>query len=248
MERPGFTLIELLVVIAIIAILAALLFPVFAHARERARAAQCQSNLRQIGGAFLQYFQDWDDTLPGYFAEYTDGVPTVTWKDQVFPYIRSRDIFLCPTNPVGWGDHGEYWASMGLPGEALPDPWKRFPVSYGMNAAMLHSYNWEGDTTRFNATLGEYPDPANTIAVGETRFSDAVTPFFRRLFEIALVGPAHHHDGRINILFLDGHVKALKAAQTFVPKWLWGPERLWPELQGRYNVDRLIEDIPPEFR
>jgi prepilin-type N-terminal cleavage/methylation domain-containing protein len=99
----GFTLIELLVVIAIIAILAAILFPVFAQARESARLTQCSSNLRQIGQAILMYSDDHDETLPprraflrGDFAENL----CLTWKHLILSYHKNADIFRCPTNPA----------------------------------------------------------------------------------------------------------------------------------------------------
>jgi prepilin-type N-terminal cleavage/methylation domain-containing protein/prepilin-type processing-associated H-X9-DG protein len=87
-RRPGFTLIELLVVIAIIAILAAILFPVFAQAREKARQASCSSNLKQIGLAVLMYAQDYDETLP-FAAVNPPGVPLIMWYDLVEPYVKS---------------------------------------------------------------------------------------------------------------------------------------------------------------
>ena len=90
---PGFTLIELLVVIAIIAILAAILFPVFARARENARRSSCQSNLKQIGLGFIQYTQDYDQYLP---ATQTSS-PTKTWPTLIDPYIKSGQIYICPS-------------------------------------------------------------------------------------------------------------------------------------------------------
>src|SRR3954469_17430376 len=89
----GFTLIELLVVIAIIAILAAILFPVFARARENARRAACQSNLKQIGLGIAQYTQDYDERLPGVGGQNT----TYSWRSRIDPYIKSTQIFLCPS-------------------------------------------------------------------------------------------------------------------------------------------------------
>ncbi|MDR3710753.1 MAG: DUF1559 domain-containing protein [Capsulimonadaceae bacterium] len=89
----GFTLIELLVVIAIIAILAAILFPVFAAAREKARGAACLSNLKQLGLAYSQYEQDYDETVPSGTNPYGGGNG---WAGQVYPYVKSLNVFLCP--------------------------------------------------------------------------------------------------------------------------------------------------------
>ena len=107
----GFTLIELLVVIAIIAILAAILFPVFAQAREKARQTSCLSNNKQIGLATMMYIQDYDETFPmepWFNNNAGDGVPVVgsgvagespfNYKDELTPYIKSQQIWICPTN------------------------------------------------------------------------------------------------------------------------------------------------------
>ena len=94
--RSAFTLIELLVVIAIIAILAAILFPVFARARENARRSSCQSNLKQIGLGILQYTQDYDEKYPAGFMP-TGGV-NVPWPVVIQPYIKSVQLFRCPSN------------------------------------------------------------------------------------------------------------------------------------------------------
>ncbi|MBC7806219.1 MAG: DUF1559 domain-containing protein [Akkermansiaceae bacterium] len=97
-QRYAFTLIELLVVIAIIAILAAILFPVFAQAREKARQASCMSNMKQIGLAVIQYTQDYDETFPqglhnGWWQE--------SWLWSTAPYLKSLDVLRCPNDPVG---------------------------------------------------------------------------------------------------------------------------------------------------
>ncbi|MDF2440635.1 MAG: hypothetical protein JWN98_1619, partial [Abditibacteriota bacterium] len=94
-RRKGFTLIELLVVIAIIAILAAILFPVFARARENARRTSCQSNLKQIGLGIMQYTQDYDERMP---ARYT-GNETQSWRRVIYPYVKSTQLFACSSNP-----------------------------------------------------------------------------------------------------------------------------------------------------
>ncbi len=93
--RRAFTLIELLVVIAIIAILAAILFPVFARARENARKASCQSNLKQIGLGVLQYIQDYDERFP---IVAVDAVPAQGWAVTLQPYLKSVQIYQCPSD------------------------------------------------------------------------------------------------------------------------------------------------------
>ena len=95
--RRGFTLIELLVVIAIIAILAAILFPVFARARENARRASCQSNLKQIGLGVIQYAQDYDEKLPRSYADATTRPAGDTVFNQIQPYLKSTQILRCPS-------------------------------------------------------------------------------------------------------------------------------------------------------
>ena len=112
--RPrGFTLIELLVVIAIIAILAAILFPVFAQAREKARQTQCISNSRQLSMANQMYLQDYDETIlpsTNYAAALTD--PYRIWPPMIQPYVKNQGLFLCPSAPTGryaagWANRGE---------------------------------------------------------------------------------------------------------------------------------------------
>ena len=114
-RRSAFTLIELLVVIAIIAILAAILFPVFARARENARRSSCQSNMKQIGLGILQYTQDYDELYPQFDA--TDGTGT-GWAYVIQPYIKSTQILQCPSDTTGensdWNTVGynDYWYNL----------------------------------------------------------------------------------------------------------------------------------------
>lgn len=124
--RRGFTLIELLVVIAIIAILAAILFPVFAQARDMARSAACLSNLKQLGSALMMYTQDYDETFhkgsrmssPGEygFGRHTNIRGWTNWAWFYGPYIKNVKVFDCPTSPdternltgPNWGNDGNY--------------------------------------------------------------------------------------------------------------------------------------------
>ena len=97
----GFTLIELLVVIAIIAILAAILFPVFAQAREKARQITCVSNKKQVAMGMLQYVQDYDEQIPfdHWGGGLRDNTSRYAWMDMIFPYVKSEAAFDCPDNP-----------------------------------------------------------------------------------------------------------------------------------------------------
>ncbi|MEO7717775.1 MAG: DUF1559 domain-containing protein [Capsulimonas sp.] len=149
--RKGFTLIELLVVIAIIAILAAILFPVFAQAREKARQTTCVSNCKQFALGILQYAQDADESMPiaykdkymaGVYTSKTIGVPETGVQAEIMPYIKSHDVFRCPN------DSG--------PGVQVN----------GMSAAQAagHSY-WELQGTSYKFTNQNFssPFPVKTI-------------------------------------------------------------------------------------
>ncbi|BDI32026.1 hypothetical protein CCAX7_40770 [Capsulimonas corticalis] len=117
-QKKGFTLIELLVVIAIIAILAAILFPVFAKAREKARQISCLSNEKQIGLGFMQYTQDNDENFP--LGAKVNGDPRygLGWPATIYAYIKSKAVFVCPDDSVkssGGGDILSYNYNMNIP-------------------------------------------------------------------------------------------------------------------------------------
>lgn len=99
-KRAGFTLIELLVVIAIIAILAAILFPVFAKAREKARQTSCLNNEKQLSLGILQYLQDYDETFPSGVGTSSNGTAQINWAQQIYSYVRSTAVYKCPDDPT----------------------------------------------------------------------------------------------------------------------------------------------------
>ncbi|RYG61266.1 DUF1559 domain-containing protein, partial [bacterium] len=125
--RRGFTLIELLVVIAIIAILASILFPVFGRARENGRRSSCLSNLKQIGLAFMQYSQDYDEAYP--LTSF--GATNISWTNGAQPYLKSTQIFRCPS------DISAVWTDPVYPGKMVSGvPANYYTTSYLMNAWM----------------------------------------------------------------------------------------------------------------
>lgn len=177
LTRRAFTLIELLVVIAIIAILAAILFPVFARARENARRSSCQSNLKQIGLGIAQYTQDYDEKYPPAFIYNSNGGFDAAWPVLVQPYVKSTQVFICPSDPKA-----------GQPTPASEGGWAGVGVSYAANG----NYNFWTDTsgTSFGflgvfglvdpsnpsqkpRALSGISQPAASIMVAEKYFSDA---------------------------------------------------------------------------
>jgi prepilin-type N-terminal cleavage/methylation domain-containing protein len=145
----GFTLIELLVVIAIIAILAAILFPVFAKAREKARQITCASNEKQLGLGFLQYVQDYDETFPD--GQYGDGVG---WAGQIYPYVKSRQVYTCPDDPTPVVQNGE-------PGQPSQTD---YADSYGFNRNLAGGL-WNGNSA--TNVLAQLNAPSKTVMLFE---------------------------------------------------------------------------------
>src|SRR4051812_23910212 len=134
MKKRGFTLIELLVVIAIIAILAAILFPVFGRARENARRSSCQSNLKQIGLGILQYVQDYDEKYP--MRQYGNGSTNGhinSWRRVTLPYTKSSQIFSCPSNTKNTSNNDDSITG-DFAGAGVPAGSPIFGISYVANA------------------------------------------------------------------------------------------------------------------
>jgi prepilin-type N-terminal cleavage/methylation domain-containing protein/prepilin-type processing-associated H-X9-DG protein len=238
--RRGFTLIELLVVIAIIAILAAILFPVFAQAREKARQASCMSNTKQIGIAVMQYAQDWDECHPGVWFGPVSGSPwsqpsndTVyyKWMDAVYPYVKNEQVFTCPSDGVNKkyvfrnrdksNGYGSYAMSQAYYcwGDAFTPPTSDYNqfVSAGnpfvMRQAMIQA---PADTVWIvDGGVTGIKDPAWKSY--EFWWCDAnqingpfPTPKISKDGVRHFQNIAERHTGMVNCIYTDGHAKAVK--------------------------------------
>jgi len=182
--RRGFTLIELLVVIAIIAILAAILFPVFAKAREKARQTTCLNNCKQMGLAVMQYVQDYDEVFP--FADISLATPalrpytggsnaTHKWADMIYPYVLNKQVFLCPSGPTAW-------------------------ISYGWNANLGY----------WGVKLATVIKPAETVVIADTatdgHYSGDNSYVLWKAMHCSRYIPPRHNEGA-NMVMCDGHAK-----------------------------------------
>ena len=199
--RKGFTLIELLVVIAIIAILAAILFPVFAKVREKARQTACLSNEKQIGLAIMQYAQDNDELL---MPRYAMGV---NWHVLCQPYVKSTGILQCPSNPRKGQLDSEGYLS----------------VSYSANTGSNRPFSDLNPNGGTPVTLAQLQSPAQIIGIVETttRYTDFYVDYPTNWAQPTPSDPTWHqgnlfagHTGSANFLFLDGHAKSMRPLAT----------------------------------
>jgi len=251
-RKSAFTLVELLVVIAIIAILAAILFPVFARARENARRTSCLSNLKQMGLAAMQYTQDYDEKYPAGFYTTSqpapNGYPWVSglwfWQQTLYAYHKSSQVFNCPSAPVSPVDsqgratpyYGNYGANrlvmrgggateaiVGLPSITAP------ATVY----LMMDSGNYIVSTEAVTIPRGSYDYVPGLGELGVTAGSPALLTTVVSDFQKG------RHFGGMNIAFADGHAKWVKTsevlaqaracggcsvgAQPFTAKSAWNP-------------------------
>jgi len=239
-RKDGFTLIELLVVIAIIAILAAILFPVFAKARAKARQTACLSNMKQLGLALVQYTSDYDEAMP-YAQLFLDipgdggnppGWSFTDWRQLIYPYVKSMDAYVCPDNPSNAVVNANTQVASNL----------KFTTSYAVNmtsatlptwvsvgwkyAPFTENYVWNNtlyNPTPANVLLSSITNPSTTIAVLENiRPGYAImglTDTGNVNCKINNVATGYSclfagHTGMTNYIFCDGHVKSLAASNT----------------------------------
>lgn len=223
-RRTGFTLIELLVVIAIIAILAAILFPVFAKAREKALATACLSNTKQIALALNMYCQDYDQMLP---FEYSDNY-TQDWPVFLQSYVKNMGIFACPSwpcTPCYLSPH-----SGRVVGYGATYPHFLFRPGYPKNTGELAA------GTPWIKALPEFNYPAEQMYACDTRTAWHVEgddpsiycPFcfhgrYGGVYDDGQV--ADRHNGGLNVVFMDGHSKWMKKDVVVTDSAL--AERLW---------------------
>lgn len=210
-QRRGFTLIELLVVIAIIAILAAILFPVFAKAREAGRKASCTSNLKQIMTGMLMYTQDYDEKYPAGKSNCSHG-PFDSWMQtpgsgvddfhmQAFfyaymiqPYVKNTGLFHCPSAPDNnWKD---WFSGGGAPNFMRNAGFKTMDYEWKLSDALA---------ARCGYSSASYQVPANMAMVFENWNSGAPHDGSRE--------EARHVTSSINVAFADGHVKYMRNSQ-----------------------------------
>ncbi len=258
-SNRGFTLIELLVVIAIIAILAAILFPVFAQAREKARQTACLSNTKQIGNAMMMYAQDYDESLVAYRLRGPSGTVAnpfgadtrvgASSKRPIFfnqvldPYIKNYDVWKCPSNPDAWvnidadgvmgnagsgfqsyGGQNSYAANnfvirpgLGFPLPGLPSPADtvalvdgRYYNALPRNPCRLLNETYGMTDGPEDPTANTYPNYWKNLGNSYFGFSDLPNPTDAQAVERGKT----RHSGVLNVLWLDGHSKALPYAKV----------------------------------
>jgi prepilin-type N-terminal cleavage/methylation domain-containing protein/prepilin-type processing-associated H-X9-DG protein len=205
--RKGFTLIELLVVIAIIAILAAILFPVFARAKAKAKQNNCLSNVKELQLAMLMYVSDWNQTYP--IDGTCCGSSTSYWPNFIFQYVKNVQLFICPSDTVVGG-----CINLGLPAQS-PDM-----ISYGRNSYLTGGGNASNPAANVADTEPIIQYPAEMLGIMDavqftiptlyaTMWTSGKTTFATTLAAITSDSTANtaRHNLGCNMSYLDGHAK-----------------------------------------
>ncbi len=242
--KSAFTLIELLVVIAIISILAAILFPVFATAREKARQTTCTSNTKQIMLSVLQYNQDFDETFPPNYT-FSGTFPLVFWFQTLQPYTKSSGVFLCPSDPKpgNVGDNSanailiSYLDNLTLSGNGNPN--NTMAVSGTSVTKIVQTattvYMCEGGAQAGtgSGTTNNTTDETSAAKEGSYILQDPANPgsmcnksgiacsASNDPTATAWAGPMPRHAKRANVGFCDGHVKAMMPSQWYYNNTPW---------------------------
>jgi len=254
-RRKAFTLIELLVVIAIIAILAAILFPVFTRAKKKARQASCQSNLKQLALAFLMYANDYDEQLPVFVMPchggVWDGTQNPHWIYRVEPYIKNKKLWHCPDSRPGVWEGFNVTICYPAPGSSSPG-FAEGDVSYGYNDAMsgnengvacLAAIKYPAETPLVFDSIYTLTCPKSVVArVGAARSMwDAIWKGIIACGCPPIVQKPEwmdawtRHPGGANVACVDGHVK-------FYP-WqkLLGPKCIYPDSPLRWSCVDILD-------
>ena len=201
MKRRGFTLIELLVVVAIISILASILFPVFARAREKARQTSCLSNAKQLGLGVLMYAQDYDEIFPSGGDAYGNN----GWVRGISPYIKNSQLFVCPSRSVAADTTGS--------AEVLPGLWSN-QMGYGWNFGSISGTNYAFDgllmANDTGVAIGNVSDASSTIMLGDMELAAGGTMMYIAYYtDNPGLTLTSRHNGGGNYCFADGHGKWL---------------------------------------
>lgn len=227
-SRKGFTLIELLVVIAIIAILAAILFPVFAKARAKAREAGCLSNCKQIGIGVQMYCDDYDGSLPPYYVDtwatppngdfYAGWGGSWAWNQCIYSYVKNEKVFFCPDKPTKRGIKDDVYDLYAINSVLAP------PITAATTSAGPSVNNLEYAADTFFVMDGStyYVNPQQVFGAsygwsdyipGQGSVGDGWS-YTSLPSNVQADAKDGRHNGRINTVFADGHAKGVPSSKV----------------------------------